>query len=344
MSLNHPTRRSFLRATAAAAPFLLLTRKGLAQGAPVVGAGAYQFECHHGWGRLPEGHTFGDTTHGTAIDKAGNVYISHHGKPGSVFVFDPTGKFVRAIGQLHEGLGHGVEIREEDGTEYIYLASDSDKGFAKLTLTGEVVWSRGVPFESGVYKKQKPKYRNTNISFSPDGGFHVGDGYGSGYVHRYDRNANYISTFGGPGSEAGKFSTPHGQVLDARDGTPKVLVADRANKRLQWFTLDGQHLSTLDGFLFPADIDVGKNGELLIPDLHARITILDKNNTVVAQLGDDEAWRARVLDGMKMRGQPDQWQAGKFIHPHDAKFDKDGNIIVAEWVVGGRVSFLKRIA
>jgi hypothetical protein len=27
--------------------------------------------------------------------------------------------------------------------------------------------------------------------------------------------------------------TPHGQWLDARDGTPKLVVTDRANKRLQ---------------------------------------------------------------------------------------------------------------
>ena len=41
---------------------------------------------------------------------------------------------------------------------------------------------------------------------------------------------------------------------------PKLAVCDRANKRLQWFDMDGKHLNTLDGFLFPADIDVtGRN-------------------------------------------------------------------------------------
>jgi len=28
--------------------------------------------------------------------------------------------------------------------------------------------------------------------------------------------------------------------------------------------------------------------------------------------------------------------AGKFVHPHDACFDKDGNIYVVEWVSTGR--------
>ena len=62
---------------------------------------------------------------------------------------------------------------------------------------------------------------------------------------------------------------------------------------------------------------------------------------LIAQLGDDEAWRARVLDKKEnMRASPEKWQAGKFVHPHDACFDADGNIFVVEWVKGGRVTKL----
>ena len=57
----------------------------------------------------------------------------------------------------------------------------------------------------------------------------------------------------------------------------------------------------------------------------------------------DLAWRKKVLDGFKVRGQPKEWVAGKFVHPHDAAFDKDGNIFVVEWVSTGRVSFLKKV-
>jgi len=120
-------------------------------------------------------------------------------------------------------------------------------------------------------------------------------------------------------------------------------VADRANKRLQWFDMDGKHLITQDGFLFPADIDV--QGDLmLVPDLHARITILDKNNNAIAQLGDDEAWRNKVLDKeIGVRTQRNLWQPGKFVHPHDACFDSKGDIFVVEWVVTGRVMKLVKV-
>ena len=83
---------------------------------------------------------------------------------------------------------------------------------------------------------------------------------------------------------------------------------------------------------------------MLVPDLHARITILDKQNKVVAQLGDDEAWRAKALDkSVALRTKRHLWEPGKFVHPHDACFDRDGNIFVAEWVVTGRVSKLVKV-
>ncbi len=341
------SRRSFLRRASLAAvavPNLMIARRGLAQGPIVLGEGDYRFECKHDWTQLPDNLSYGGATHGIAVDGSGCVYITHQGPGCSVHVFDPTGKYMRSLGELHAAAGHGIEIRKEAGQEFIYLASDGGgQGFAKLTLKGEVVWNKNAPAESGKYVGKKG-YKNTNISFTPDGGFHVGDGYGSGWIHRYDKDANYINSFGGAGAEDGKFKTPHGQVLDDRDGVPKVLITDRANKRLQWFTLDGQHLQTLGGFLFPADADLGPDGELLVPDLHARVTILDRQNKVITHLGEDAAWREKVLaDKLAMRSQRPNWKPGGFIHPHDAKFLANGDILVAEWVKTGRVTYLKRV-
>ena len=45
---------------------------------------------------------------------------------------------------------------------------------------------------------------------------------------------------------------------------------------------------------------------LLVPDLHARVTLFDKDNKVIAHLGYDPEWTKKVLDGFKMRGQPEQ--------------------------------------
>lgn len=324
----------------------------------LVGTGEHTYRCIHDWGMasLPEGHTYGGTTHGVALDSQGLVYISHYGNPGSIFVFDPAGKFVKAMGETHRtadgklGSGHGIEVRKEGGEEFLYLApSESHLPFTKMNLKGEVVWNKtkaDIHKESGKYPDSadgKPAaYRPTNISFNPDGGYFLGDGYGSNYIHQYDKAGQYIRTIGGTGQAAGQFRTPHGQWLDDRDGTPKMVVADRANARLQWFDMNGKHVKTLDGFLFPADIDRYKD-LLVVPDLHARVTLLDKNDNVITQLGDDPEWRKQALEGFKMRGQRDRWQPGKFIHPHDARFDADGNIYVVEWVVTGRVTKLEKV-
>jgi len=40
---------------------------------------------------------------------------------------------------------------------------------------------------------------------------------------------------------SGEFRTPHGQCLDTRDGISKLAACDRANKRLQWFDMEGKH-------------------------------------------------------------------------------------------------------
>jgi hypothetical protein len=187
----------------------------------------------------------------------------------------------------------------------------------------------------------------TNFAFLPDGGFLLADGYGSYRIHRYDKEGRWYGFFGEPGNGPGQFNTPHGIWIDDRPGRePSVVVADRANARLQWLTFDGVHLQTLDGFILPANI-ASRGDVLLVPDLSARVTLLDKDNHVIAHLGEDPEWRQQVLaDDLALRRQTDRqaWRQGRFLHPHDACFDADGNIFVAEWVGTGRVTKLRKVS
>lgn len=357
------SRRGFLRAgsaaaaVAAAGPLLLTTRKTEAKEL-IVGEGEHRFQVHHEWPQLPSQYTW-QTTHNVAVDKAGHLYVIHEGRANlkdhpSIFVFDPEGRFVRAFGSEFQGGGHGIEIREEAGQEFLYVCAYQHlKTFAKLDLKGEPVWRRFAPMQSGVYaadEDKKPtgqwgrdRFMPTNFAFLDDGGFLLVDGYGAFYVHRYDKNGEWVSCFGGAGKGEGKFSTPHGIWVDKRDGRqPSIVVCDRANHTLQYFDMTGKYLETLRGYGLPANAETWKN-LLVVPELHARVTLLNEKNEVVARLGDDVA-RVTGQGGNTIRGDHSKWQEGKFVHPHDACFAADGSLFVAEWVGSGRVSKLRRLS
>ena len=344
-------RRTFLKAAASTVaavstgPVLLGTTRKADEKNPVIGKGEHRYECHHNWGELPDGFAW-QTTHGVAIDAAGLVYITHQGygkKEDTIVVFDPRGKFVRSFGKEFHGGGHGIDIRKDGKEEFLYLSHMSTNGpVVKASLKGEVVWKKGPPEEAKVYN-DKAQYRPTNLAFAPDGGFYVGDGYGSHYIHQYDKDGKWVRFWGGFGDAPGKMKTPHGIWLDDRKGREtSLVVADRANARLQYFTLDGKHLGFVNDLLFPAHFDI-RGDVLMVPDLHARVSLFDRDNKPIVHLGDDPEWRKKVLDGFKVRARPEEWQAGKFVHPHDACFDRDGNIFVVEWVQTGRVTLLRRV-
>lgn len=347
------SRRSFIKAagaaaiTAAVAPAILGAEDKAGTKLPVIGSGEHTYEVIHNWGELPASVRWGET-HGVAVDEAGLIYIKHRSKVAqpvdAIVVFDPAGKSVRSFGKEYHGGGHGIDIRKENGEEFLYLCDTAHGWVVKATLKGEHVWKLGIPTECGHYQAGV-RYSPTNVAFAPDGGFYIADGYGAHYIHQFDKDAKWIRTWGGKGTEPGQFQTPHGIWLDNRPGRePSLVVADRANFRLQYFTLDGKPISILKDVSFPAHFDIRGN-ELLVPDLHARLTILDKDNKVITHLGYDPAWTEQVLkDNLKLRTQPELFPAGKFIHPHDACYDKDGNIFVVEWVLGGRVTKLRKVS
>ena len=292
-----------------------------------------------------------------AVDAANNLYVIHEGRADlkdhpSIFVFDAEGQFIRAFGSQYQGGGHGIEVRREGHEEFLYVcAYQQVKSFAKLTLKGEVVWSKRAPMDSGVYAEDEAKnpqkiwgrdrFMPTNFAFLDDGGFLLADGYGSFYIHRYDKNGEWKSCFGGPGKGEGKFATPHGIWIDRRPGRKEqVVICDRAHHTLQYLTLDGKHVETLTGYGLPANVDTWKN-LMLVPELHARVTLLDTNNKVVAQLGADVE-RIKTVKGV--RNNPKQWKDGRFVHPHDACFGTNGDIFVAEWVATGRITRLKKLS
>jgi hypothetical protein len=334
-------------AGAAALPIILHADDKSGSKAPVLGSGAHVYEAQHDWGELPASIRYGNT-HGVVEDSQGRIYVHHtvnatSESSDSMVVFDAKGRFIKSWGKEFKGGAHGLHIQKEGSTEFLYLCDTKRGVVVKATLDGEEVFTIGYPDQSEGYKPgadgKKPKYSPTNLAIGPNGDLYVGDGYGSSYINQYNSKGEYIRTFGGKGKEAGKLDCPHGIRLDRRGGEPVLIVADRGNARIQRFTLDGKHIDFIAGTNLPCHFSFFKNGDVVVPDLGARVTLMDRNNQVIEHLGDDSATKWRETRTQTR----DHFVAGKFVAPHGACFDHEGNIFVVEWVEVGRVTKLRKV-
>jgi hypothetical protein len=350
---SRPSRRSFLEtlgaglAASVAGPTILGATDKSGSRRPIVGSGEFTYEVYHDWGTLPAGLRYGNT-HGVCEDWSGQIYVHHtvnatSERHDTMVVFDHKGRFVRSWGKEFEGGAHGLHLRREAGYEFLYLCDTKHALVTKTTTTGEVVWQFGYPKESPQYPINADgspgiKYSPTNIAVAPNGDFYVADGYGSSFINQYNSNGDFIRTFGGKGTEAGQLDCPHGLMVDTRGETPVLMVADRSNKRIQTFSLDGRHLGFVEGFPAPCHFHE-RLGVIVVPDLFARVTLIDGQNQVIEQLGEAgiDSWKA-IRSGPR-----DRFPVGKFVCPHSACFDHAGNIFVVEWVEVGRVSKLRKV-
>src|SRR5687768_10682944 len=143
------SRRKFLKTTAAMAPAILSAQDKSGTKLPVIGSGAHTYEVHHDWGELPKNIAYGNT-HGVVEDSQGRIYVHHtvHNtseSSDSMVVFDARGKFIKSWGKDFKGGAHGLHIRKEGSTEFLYLCDTRRAVVVKATLNGEEVFSLGYP-------------------------------------------------------------------------------------------------------------------------------------------------------------------------------------------------------
>lgn len=146
----------------------------------------------------------------------------------------------------------------------------------------------------------------------------------------------------GPTAPHGTFATNHGCTYESRleNGKNQVIVSDRANSRLEYFTTDPAtgtvfkySNKTVDlqpalgkGTL-PCNIRMypDQDGRAIIPDLAGPVAVLDKTNKVISIV------HVSVL-----------LAAEQHKHPHDAMFLPNGDMVVATWAPG-RISYWKKL-
>jgi hypothetical protein len=303
-----------------------------------MGCGLMTFDTVPGWGLGGDGKSVIGPCHGSVgVDKDGNIYTSAH---AGVFVFSPDGKVVRSfLGDKYSDI-HDLKIREEEDGEYIYGARNANaEGIKFKARTGDIVLKLPFPEASGPKPKQ---FNPTAITVAPNGDIFLADGYASDHIFKFDKTGKYLMHFGKKGNGLNEFNTAHGMTLDTRYDPPRLLICDRNHQpkgRLLHYSLSGEFIDeVVTGLGMPTSACV-RGDYVSVPDLHGRLVILDKSNTIIAVLGHNSDPAKRANYNVPQA----QWIEGVFSGTHGSSWDKAGDLYVQDWNVSGRIMKLVRV-
>lgn len=343
------SRRDFIKtaSVAAAGAAALPTLARADEGKPPVrlGSGHHTYEAVEDWGRLPAGMKYGFGC-GVIVDSQDRVFVTSRSASPCVTIFDHDGKiletwskdFADKVGytpQQVAATAHCLYLSNEGGKEFIYWTENvSGPKTARLgarvyktDMDGKILYTIGNVPENGSVTQKFDWENPTDVAVAPNGDIYVVDGYGSQRVSRFDRNFTHIKTIGGHGKEHGKFNTCHGIWINTlrKNEEPEVYIADRANGRVEVFSLAFDYKRTLlEGVVRNPCCFYQHKESIFIPDLASRVTIIDAEDKVVAQLGDG-------------KDKPDnKTNPALFAAPHALCVDSRGDLYVVEWVDFGR--------
>ena len=140
---------------------------------------------------------------------------------------------------------------------------------------GSYAWK--LAFDNGTMGK--PFHNPTDVDVDSKGNYYFSDGYGNVAIHKFDKNGNYVKSWGGKGvfdpytDTPGKFLVPHSLCVDANDN---VWVCDREKDAVHVFVSEGNVLAYCSHNMSqPSGVDasgdyvyvVGRGGYITIFDL-----------------------------------------------------------------------------
>jgi DNA-binding beta-propeller fold protein YncE len=217
---------------------------------------------------------------GVATNSKGNIFVyTRTGSPSitvgtervfargngaaRLFEFEPSGKFVREIGQGLYGFvfAHVVRVDPQDN---IWVVDEGSNMVIKFNPEGRVVMTMGRKPEAirvpgpgdapaagareggagreggaapqGVGVRGDNFNRPTDVAWDAAGNIFVADGYGNSRIAKFDRNGKFLLSWGSRGTAPGQFNIAHTMAADAQGN---VYVGDRGNRRIQVFDGNG---------------------------------------------------------------------------------------------------------
>jgi len=234
--------------------------------------------------KLPADLHLGEAA-GVAVNSKGHVFVYSRGgssqgpsfanTASQLYEFDQNGKFIREIGKnLYAwSFAHTVRIDKDDN---IWATDKGSDMVIKFNPQGRVTMVFGRKPEASDHDAkpyepvQKPRpqvdgrFRQpTDVTWDTAGNIFIGDGYVNSRVAKYDKDGNWVKSWGERGNAPGQFYTVHSIAADAKG---LIYVADRFNRRIQVFDPDG-NLKTIFSIDVPFDENTARMAIGNKPDL-----------------------------------------------------------------------------
>jgi streptogramin lyase len=210
--------------------------------------------------KLPAGMNFGEVS-GVAVNSKGHVFVftrsNSAGGPAfaptaaQLLEFGPKGEFLREIGKgLYAwSFAHTVRIDRDDNIWAVDKGSDM---IVKFNQAGRVVMTFGrrkesaddgtkpwehvtppLPAVDGLFRQP------TDVAWDSEGNIYISDGYINSRIAKYDKNGDWVKSWGNRGTGPGQFNLPHAIAADRNNN---LYVGDRSNRRVQVFDTEGKLL------------------------------------------------------------------------------------------------------
>jgi DNA-binding beta-propeller fold protein YncE len=297
--------------------------------------GALAFRVDANWHKLPPGWSLVEVA-AVAADADGNVLVFNRGQH-PIVVFDRHGNFLRSWGEGLFARPHGITI---DAAGHVYCTDDSGHCVRKFSPDGKLLLTLGTPGVSSETGARTVDYRTigraagpfnfpTNLAVAPSGELYVTDGYGNARVHRFSADGQLIASWGEPGAGPGQFHVPHGIAIDAEGN---VVIADRENSRLQWFSPTGKLIDEWRDIARPNDVAFDRQGNVYVAELGYRAGMFAGNEALPGQTTGGRISifsRAGALVA-RFGGGDNPCAVGDFFAPHDVWIDPYGDLYIGE--------------
>jgi streptogramin lyase len=236
--------------------FTLLAASALAQ--PSVPE--LPFESVPDFFKLPPGMNFGEVS-GVAVNSKGHIFVftrsnsaqgpAYAPSAAQLLEFGPKGEFVREVGKGLYGwaFAHTVRIDKDDNIWAVDKGSDM---VIKFNQAGRVMMVFGRRRESADEDTKPWEHVNpprpavdglfrqpTDVAWDSNGNIYISDGYVNSRVAKFDKNGDWVKSWGERGTAPGQFNLPHSIAVDRGNN---VYVGDRSNRRIQVFDTEGRFL------------------------------------------------------------------------------------------------------